>query len=361
MKIMFGGGLFGKEALCYQGREIVKQLSKDHKISIDCAEVSGYWEKFHNNFKGPEDIYVMNCHSPFLPKIAEKHKNIIAIVVFETLLPKDWVDAINIPEVKQVWTISEFCKEMMIESGVQKDIKVTYIGVDDRFCKENISLFPRDNSFKFLNTSAPHCLDVRDRKGLDILIPAFKEEFQDSTEVTLVLKINTIYADKYNNQFGQVFNIYDYVKDLIPEGMTCNNICILTNYMNFETLNALYNSVDCGVYSHRAEGFGLPIAEMMKLSKPVISTAYSATTEFSDPILQCKITALLPLKKPYYPYNNGLFAEPNKAHLRELMRKVYKEYSIHSKRAIGLSKTMQKFTWSAVSDRMNKFLKEIKK
>ena len=46
---------------------------------------------------------------------------------------------------------------------------------------------------------------------------------------------------------------------------------------------ALYASCDVFVSLHRAEGFGLTIAEAMALGKPTIATAYSANMDFTTP------------------------------------------------------------------------------
>lgn len=359
MNILFNGGYVGREALCYQGREIIKQLNKNHDIRIDNQPIGGYWEKFFGAFKDkkPSQVYIMNGHVTYLPELAKKHKNIISITVFETQLPVNWVDALNIPEVKQIWTVSEFCKNLIVESGVKKPVGVIYLGVNKQFHKKEINIFPKDKSFKFLNISAPHCLGKKDRKGLDVLIKAFKGEFSDDPKVTLVLKINPIYADTYNKRLGRNFNLNKYLMTLLPKGATTNNISIITTYFDTAGLNNLYNSVDCAVFPSRAEGFGLPQAEVASLGIPVITTEYSATNEFSDPQLRIAVDGEWPLDYSVHPYDDSLFAEPNVAHLRRLMRQVYKNYQEEEKRAKEHSKTFSKFTWNKVGERMEKFLK----
>jgi hypothetical protein len=352
MNITFGGGLFGPEALAYQGRKIVEQLEKlGHKINLDCPEVDGYWSRFFNNFKPEEeDLYILNGHYPRLPELAKIHKKIIDIAVFETTLPREWVDALNIPEVVQIWTVSEFSKELLVKSGVQKPIFVIYLGIDERFKKNGVNLFPKDKSFKFLSVSAPHGVGKKDRKGLDVLVKAFKEEFGDSEEVLLILKINTIYADQLARAKGMPFSADAYVRELIPTGMKPNNIVIFTDYMGTEILNNLYNSVDCGVYPSRSEGFGLPQAEMALIGKPVITTNYSATTEFSDPELMVEITGMEPLDYNQFPYFDSLFGEPSVESLRKMMRKVLSE------KTPGKLIEAERFTWEAVGQRIEKLL-----
>ena len=360
MKIFFNGGLFGREALCYQGREIVKQLAKYHKISIDAPKTEGYWEKFYNNFEGPEDIYIMNGHVPHLHELAKNHKKIVSITQFETNLPDDWVEALNIPEVKQIWATSEFAKRMILESGVRKPVKVIYLGLDKRFYKKAGNMFPKDKTVRFLSISAPHCLGKKDRKGLDVLIRAFKEEFGDSPHVTLILKINTIYADNFNKRMNKPFDLYKYLKSLILTGNP-GNIVIMEQYLSTEQLNELYNSVHCGVFPSRGEGFGLPQAEIASLGIPVITTNYGATTEFSDLRLSIKVKKLDFLDYKIYPYDNKLFADPDVEHLKELMRRVYKYCDQEKKKAeeYANSGIFSKFDWDKIGKNLNNYLLSI--
>ncbi|MCP3684490.1 MAG: glycosyltransferase [bacterium] len=361
MRLIFNGGLFGKEALCYQGREIVKQLSKNNTIKLDCQEVDGYWKQFYNTFSEEEDFYIMNGHVTYLPELVKKgHKNLISICVFETELPQEWITSLNIPEVKQIWTVSEFCKDLIIKSGVDKPVKVIYLGIDERFKKINGTMFPGDKSFKFLNVSAPHCRGKRDRKGLDILIKTFKREFKDDPNFTLILKINPIYADQFYGKHGMQFDLNAYIRTLIPKGMSPCNISIITTYYDMDKLNGLLNSIDCGVQPSRGEGFGLPEVEMMKIGKPVITTDYSAQAEFSDPILRVKVKEMKALDGNYHPYYTSLFAEPDWQHLRKIMRKVHEKYDEEKQLAEMHADTLDHLTWWKVGERMEAALEELK-
>ncbi len=354
MKILFNGGLYGREALCYQGREIVKQLAKYHTLSIVGQKPQGFWSKYYENFKGPEDVYIMNGHVLHLPKLVEEgHKNIIPIAVLECELPDEWVNALNIPEIREIWTISEFCKKLMIDSGVKKPIKVIYLGLDKRFFKKDINVFPMDKSFKFLNICAPHCVGKRDRKGLDVLMSAFKKEFGDDPNFKLILKINTIYADNIYRKLGNTFDLNKYLSILLPTGHNTNNISIITSYPSTEILNDLYNSVDCGVFPARAEGMGLGQAEMIKIGKPVITTDYSSTNEFSDPNLRIKVKDMWPLDyQNLAPYYTSKFAEPDEIHLRKLMRAaVGKDYNFQ------LPEIFKEFDWESIGKKMDSYLK----
>lgn len=82
--------------------------------------------------------------------------------------------------------------------------------------------------------------------------------------------------------------------------------------------------LDCLVSPHRSEGFGLNMAEAMLMEKPVIATGYSGSLEFADddtsfPI-RYRLQELGEQLGPYPP--DALWAEPDVAHLAELMETV---------------------------------------
>lgn len=360
MKITYVGSLFGNEGLCAMGRAIVLQLDKyGHTVKIEGNPVSGFWEKFYDSFEGKEDFFILNGHVTFIPEFVKQgHDKIIPICVFETTLPKEWVDVLNVPEVKEVWTISDFNKYLILASGVSKPVHVIYCGIDERYkMMEGINAFGKDKSFKFLNVSAPHAIGIKDRKGLDVLIPAFKLEFGDNPEVTLVLKINTIYAEAYNKQQGKKFELFPYLGQFIPKGMSAKNIMVIDEYMSTEQMNYLYNSIQCGVFPSRGEGFGMPQAECIYLGVPTITTNYSATNEFSDVRLRVG-HVLKPLDYSVYPYNDSLFADPSIDDLRSNMRMVFANYETEKKYAIKHTKpNVDKFyAWAETGKLMNEAL-----
>ena len=56
---------------------------------------------------------------------------------------------------------------------------------------------------------------------------------------------------------------------------------VVSDLLTPAALQSLLNSPDCLVSAHRAEGFGLNIAEYMRDGKPVIATSYSGNTDFT--------------------------------------------------------------------------------
>ncbi len=102
------------------------------------------------------------------------------------------------------------------------------------------------------------------------------------------------------------------------------NVLLLDGFMSREELGGLLNSADAYVSLHRAEGFGLTIAEAMALGKPVIATAYSGNMDLMTPDNSYPVGyRLTTLTRNYGPYPRGFtWADPDIAQAAELMRAV---------------------------------------
>ncbi len=103
------------------------------------------------------------------------------------------------------------------------------------------------------------------------------------------------------------------------------DIQIVDRYMSPAEKNSLTASCDCYVSLHRAEGFGLGMAEAMYHGKPVIATGYSGNLDFMNPsnslLVDYRLTAIGADAGPYPP--EGQWADPDVDHAAALMRKVF--------------------------------------
>jgi glycosyltransferase involved in cell wall biosynthesis len=100
-----------------------------------------------------------------------------------------------------------------------------------------------------------------------------------------------------------------------------------------DRMNALLGSIDAYASLHRAEGFGLGIAEAMFLGKPVIVTAYSGNMDYTTRTNSCLVGyRLRPIEasdldmSPHgkVVYEPGLmWAEPNTSQAARWMRFLY--------------------------------------
>ena len=90
-------------------------------------------------------------------------------------------------------------------------------------------------------------------------------------------------------------------------------IHLLERTMSRLEMNGLLQACDAYVSLHRAEGFGLGLAEAMALAKPVVGTAYSGTADFLNRDTGYPVPfTLVPVKPGEYPDHEGqVWAEPD--------------------------------------------------
>jgi glycosyltransferase involved in cell wall biosynthesis len=105
------------------------------------------------------------------------------------------------------------------------------------------------------------------------------------------------------------------------------DIHVLDRSLSTSELNGLMAGCDCYVSLHRAEGFGLTLAEAMAIGKPAIATGYSGNVDFMNDansyLVDYEIARVGPECEIYPP--EGEWAEPNIEHAARLMRHVHAE------------------------------------
>src|SRR5690606_28276529 len=121
------------------------------------------------------------------------------------------------------------------------------------------------------------------------------------------------------------------------------------NKMPRADLVKLYNVVDCGIFPTRAEGLGMPILELMACGKPVITTNYSAMTDYltKDTAFLVDIDELEDAHDGKWFNGEGQWAnigEDQQDAFISYMRKLY-QFRLSSLPEARLH--MQKFSWDA--------------
>jgi glycosyltransferase involved in cell wall biosynthesis len=103
------------------------------------------------------------------------------------------------------------------------------------------------------------------------------------------------------------------------------DIHVIDRSLSGQELSGLMAACDCYVSLHRAEGFGLTMAEAMAIGKPVIGTGYSGNVDFMNAensyLVDYTIGRVGPDCEIYPP--EGEWAEPSIEHAAQLMRQVH--------------------------------------
>ena len=157
------------------------------------------------------------------------------------------------------------------------------------------------------------------------VIEAFKRAFRSTNQdVTLMIKFS-------NSKH------YPAELELVKEAASSHpSIQFIDARLPKDVVNALFYNCDCYISLHRAEGFGLTMAEAMYYGKPVIATGYSSNVEFMNTgnsfLVQYDLIKVL---KDSGSYKKGnIWADANVEHAAALMHYVFHNYQ--AARQVGL-------------------------
>lgn len=159
-------------------------------------------------------------------------------------------------------------------------------------------------------------LSMTERKNPQAVLDAYKIAFGESGEkkkVGMVVKINNPTAQEIK-----------MIKTIVPKEM---NVHLITDILNRKQVNELIYCVDTVISLHRAEGFGLVLAEAMKIGTPTIATNWSSNTEFMNSEVACMVDAdLIKIKEDIGDYKKGnCWAEPNIIQAADFMKRLYED------------------------------------
>jgi glycosyltransferase involved in cell wall biosynthesis len=222
----------------------------------------------------------------------------------------DWVRSFRV--VDEVWAASRFARDAI---GASAPAVLPVIRMPLPVTAPDVAALGRahfgipDDRFAFLYT-----FDVSsqtERKNPLAVVRAFRRAGLAPERAMLVLKFTNGQCDR------------EAVRRLTEAGAG-SPVLMLEGVMDRPELTALVNACDCYVSLHRAEGFGLTMAEAMVLGKPVIATAYSGNMDFMTADTACLIDyRLVPLTRDYGPYLRGFeWAEPDVDQAAQAMRRL---------------------------------------
>ena len=216
--------------------------------------------------KGMETAQTFDAYAPCIKiwhqnQMAERvgSGKFIGFPIFELDTFSD-LERHNLNSCDRLMVCSEWAKNVCLDQTYVPHVDVVPLGVDRDIFKESL---PRTHKKTiFLN-----CGKWEVRKGHDILIDAFKSVIEHGEDAELwMMCSNPFNSPEEENKW---LNLYSHPNvKIIPRA---------------ETQAGVYNimsQVDCGVFPSRAEGWNLELLEMMSLGKHVITTDYSAHTEF---------------------------------------------------------------------------------
>lgn len=179
-------------------------------------------------------------------------------------IPPEWEAALD--TVDEIWVASEFVGDAF-RQVTDKPVTLVPMVVEPVSPAET----PRSRSepFTFLFSFDFH--SYLERKNPRAVVDAFLAAFPSGGEPARLI-VKTINGKAFRTE----------LLALMSRASEDRRIEILDGYMSRDAMNELVAKADSYVSLHRAEGFGLGLAESMALGKPVIATAYSGNLAFMN-------------------------------------------------------------------------------
>jgi len=266
IKILIKGHVFNPTGIATANREICCAL---HKLGIKVQTTDPWRDDWEFNeglehFNNP-----INCNKDTITIFADYPENwqhgygkIYGFFLHEgTRLMPGWNQIIN--RVDKVFVPSEATKNLFKWNDVTIPIEIIPYGVNPEIYKpKDIEQTSEEKeNFKFLSVNSWTGLEG-DRKGTDLLIKAFDQEFKENEKVKLILKIGTFWQ-KGVDYMAHIINILGHVNP---------NILFNDKYATELELAEYYQKSDCFVAPTRGEAFGLTIINSLACGLPVIVT-----------------------------------------------------------------------------------------
>jgi len=284
----------------------------------------------------------------FPPRVADMDGsiNLCYFAWEESHIPAEMVEIFN-RYVDGFLVPANFVKHVLINSGVYKPVKITGHGIE-QVLREQPKTYQGNlgKSFRFLHISSGFA-----RKGLDVLLQAYTQAFTSNDDVSLVIKT----SNNIHNTVQEPINLLRKTRAYCPD------IVLITDDLPTGYIRDIYQRCHALVAPSRGEGFGLPMAEAMLFSLPVITTGFGGQSDFCTEKTAWLIDYLFAKSQSHLSTDSSVWVEPDANHLAQLMQEVYQAPKEKLQAKIKAAKGLieQEFIWDICASRVREFVDEI--
>jgi len=271
-----------------------------------------------------------------------------------------WVEYCN--TVDRVLVPSTFNLRTFAASGVKEEkLRLVPLGIDKELFNSQAAPYPlpgTEGLFKFLSVG-----EWGPRKGFDLLLAAFVQEFSRQDDVCLILKCHRNGSD-YDPAGNQILKEIKALTARVKKN-DAPRIFLIPRTISSEDMPRLYRMADCFVLATRGEGWCMPVFEALACGTPVIATNWSAYLDYLRDenaylIEVQRLETIPPLGTPDDElYVGHHWALPSIEHLRQLLRRVYHNPQEAREKALkGQRLVHTQLSWNKCGEKILQCLKE---
>ncbi|MDE0809384.1 MAG: glycosyltransferase family 4 protein [Alphaproteobacteria bacterium] len=266
------------------------------------------------------------------------------------LIPESWVEPLS--KIDRIWVPSQWGRRVLGANGIDTHkIDVMPEGVDSSIFHPNgpaianIAALP---GFKFITVGK-----YEERKATGEMIKAFDDEFAGKPNVWFVISCH--------NPYDKTLNLRDEIRALnLKDPSRLMFIPVLPTHRD---LAKLYRSCDAFVGASRAEGWGLCHMEGAACGLPLITTNYSAPSEWAAGHAYFIDHGMTKVKTSFFyrrDGDQGSWADPDWSQFRRAMRHLVNNPEEAKQRGQAISEHVRKnYDWSVTAARGAELVRQI--
>lgn len=287
------------------------------------------------------DVTSRLLYPPRVDDVASRINVLHAYAWEESGFPQAWVEDFN-DSLQGISCVSEHVRKIMIDNGVSVPLGVCWNGVDhwEEIVADTTYPIP-GQGFRFLHVSS--CFP---RKGVDAMLEAYGKAFSRTDDVCMVIKT-------FSNPHNEVYAWLAAARAANPD---YPDVHIVEGDISDAELKHLYSACHALVAPSRAEGFGLPMAEAMLMSIPVITTAWGGQLDFCNPRTAWMVDYRFVRAQTHFHLHNSVWAEPDVVALAHTMREVRESAPALIRLRTDAAKRLlrDRFKWTDAAERLER-------
>jgi len=312
----------------------------------------------HKQLKNPI-VHVDQRPLPFCERSPEAHWNAVRCLFSAERLPEELEKRLRAFD--ELWVSSNFHYEACLNSGVAESrLFLLPETLDLPLLQSDLSPLPIDGlrGFNFLSVFPWHPCS-----GWDLLLRAFLEEFKQSEDVTLILKVDPSSRSTTADLLGQISH---YISSrLRQDASKVKTVLLLTRDLTPREAAQLFRSSQGFVLPNRTEDTGRSVMTAMAMGIPVIATSWGGNRDLMNPDRAYPLEArLVTIPAKFRSGTDALpgtrWADPSVEQIRELMRRVYTqsdEARLNAQKA--QQEILEACDWQGIANLVNCHLNEI--